>query len=187
MIVSFYKKPAFETVYEDSYHKLYKYAYMLVLNREDAEDVVSETFITAFSHYDEYKPEKGSIITWLSSIAHNEAIDLMRSAAYKSRSPMPEKDIRGGTDPAITKMTETNETVEYILSRLSVKEREFLNLRYGLELSDKEIGALLDEKENTINKRYQRLLKKCRDIADGRLISGQGRTDHGDQTENGRS
>ena len=64
-------------------------------------------------------------------------------------------------------LTAANETADHILSCLDISEREFLNLRYGLQLSDKEIGAMLDEKENTINKRYQRLLKKCRDIANG--------------------
>ena len=64
-------------------------------------------------------------------------------------------------------MDESNDMADLILSCLDIKEREFLNLRYGLQRSDKEIGSMLDMKENTVNKRYQRLLKKCRDIANG--------------------
>ncbi len=165
MILSFNKKPAFETVYEENYEKLYKYVYMLLLSREDTEDIVSETFITAFKSYEEYDQRKASVITWLSRIAHNKAIDLIRSGAYKSRNPLPEMETEGYQYPAPAEMTEINETVDSILSGLSSKEREFLNLRYGLELSDKEVASLLGEKENTISKRYQRLLKKCRDIA----------------------
>lgn len=167
MIVSFNKKPAFETVYEENYEKLYKYVYMVLLNREDAEDIVSETFIAALAHYEEYDPGKGSVITWLSRIAYNKAMNYLKSGAYKSRTPLPETDVEGALDLDITELTAANETADHILSCLDISEREFLNLRYGLQLSDKEIGAMLDEKENTINKRYQRLLKKCRDIANG--------------------
>lgn len=167
MIVSFTRKPPFETVYEENYEKLYKYIYMLLINREDTEDIVSETFMTAFSGYDEYDPARGSIITWLSRIAHNKAVDLLRSGYYKSRNPLPEEESEGAEDAGITAADGSDETVDHILSCLDIKEREFLNLRYGLQLSDKEIGDMLDMKENTVSKRYQRLLKKCRDIANG--------------------
>ena len=166
MIQSVSKKKTFEAVYEESYEKLYKYAYMLLLNREDAEDIVSESFMAAFSHYAEYDPDKGSILAWISRIAHNKAINLMNSSYYKSRNPIPKEDIQGTGDHLLSGMTATNETAELILSHLDLQEREFLNLRYGLELSDKEIGKMLDMKENTVSKRYQRLLRKCRDIAD---------------------
>ena len=167
MIVSFTRKPPFESVYEENYEKLYKYIYMMLINREDTEDIVSETFMAAFLCYDEYDPARGSIITWLSRIAHNKAIDLLRSGDYKSRNPLPDLDTEGAEDAGLSGMDESNDMADLILSCLDIKEREFLNLRYGLQLSDKEIGSMLDMKENTVNKRYQRLLKKCRDIANG--------------------
>ncbi len=165
MILSFNNKPAFETVFKDNYQKLYKYVYMLLLNREDTEDIVSETFTAAFSCYADYDSEKGNVLTWLSKIAHNKVINLRLSGNYRNRTSLSDEDIRKILDSKeYTEMEAVNETAEHILLQLSIKEREFLNLRYGLELSDKEIGALLNEKENTIIKRYQRLLKKCRDI-----------------------
>ncbi|MCR5023635.1 MAG: sigma-70 family RNA polymerase sigma factor [Lachnospiraceae bacterium] len=164
MIVSINAKPAFESVYSDNYEKLYRYCYMLLLNREDAEDILSETFLAAYRNYSDYDPGKANVITWLSKIAHNKAINLLKSSGYKNRNPLQEVIEKGKPDPLIEEMTEINETADRILSCLSLEEREFLNLRYGLELSDKEIGALLSEKENTVNKRYQRLIKKCRDI-----------------------
>ena len=164
MIVSINRKPAFESVYSDNYERLYRYCYMLLLNREDAEDIVSETFFAAYRNYSDYDPGKANVITWLSRIAHNKAVNLLKSSDYKSRNPLPETYEKGDPDPLIEEMTEINETADRILSYLSLEEREFLNLRYGLELSDKEIGVMLSEKENTVSKRYQRLLKKCRDI-----------------------
>ena len=48
-----------------------------------------------------------------------------------------------------------------------MKEREFLDLRYVMGLKDKEVGALYGLEPKTVNKRYQRLLKRCRQLLDG--------------------
>ncbi len=52
-------KPEFEAVYDAYYDRIYKYVYTLLLNREDAEEVTSETFLAAYSCFDRYDPEKG--------------------------------------------------------------------------------------------------------------------------------
>ncbi|HAG69593.1 MAG TPA: hypothetical protein DCL38_06435 [Lachnospiraceae bacterium] len=159
-------RPPFETVYEENYIRLYRYAYMLLLNREDAEDIVSETFLSAYKHYGDYDPEKGSIITWLSHIAHNKAVNLLNLSERKKRGRVSTDMEEGEEDPKLTRFTDGEDAVAAcILSRLTLKEREFLDLRYGCELSDKEIAGMLGEKENTISKRYQRLLQKCKFIA----------------------
>ena len=52
------KKPAFDQVYEENYDRVYKYTYSILLNREDTEDVVSNTFMAAYAAYDRYDPAK---------------------------------------------------------------------------------------------------------------------------------
>ena len=50
MIVRFSgAKPDFATVYDSWYDRVYKYAYTLLLNREDAEDVTAETVLRLFA------------------------------------------------------------------------------------------------------------------------------------------
>ena len=46
------QKPAFDQVYEENYDRVYKYTYSILLNREDTEDVVSNTFMAAYAAYD---------------------------------------------------------------------------------------------------------------------------------------
>ena len=48
------------------------------------------------------------------------------------------------------------------LGNFCPREREFLELRYGLELSDGEIALIYGTSREAIRKRYERLLAKCR-------------------------
>ncbi|MBR0093534.1 MAG: sigma-70 family RNA polymerase sigma factor, partial [Lachnospiraceae bacterium] len=78
----------FEAMYEDYYDRIYKYARTLLLSKEDAEDVTEETFIAAYQHFDAYDEKKSSPATWLVRIAHNKAVNLMRSAEYAKRAEL---------------------------------------------------------------------------------------------------
>ena len=157
------RKLQFETVFEDYYERIYKYTYTLLLNKEDAEDVTGNTFLFAYANYDRYDAERASIGTWLTRIAHNCAVNLLQSAARRKRADMPEDwEMAGGGD--FTEQVETSDVLLRLYEKLSLEEREFLNLRYTMELKDKEIAELLHLKEKTVNKRYQRLLARCRKI-----------------------
>lgn len=153
---------SFAAVYDANYDRVFKYAYTLLLNREDAEDVTADTFIAAYMNFDRYDPERASVATWLTRIVHNRAVNLLRSAAYSKRSGLPEgwepKD--GGAD--LFDQAEASDALVRLYARLLPEEREFLNMRYVMELQDSEIGALLGLTAKTVNKRYQRLLAKCR-------------------------
>ena len=158
------EKPAFDDVYRMYYDRVYKYAYTLLLHRENAEDVVSETFIAAYTHYGSFDPAKASVLTWLTRIAHNNAVNFLRSAAYRTRADLPEQDLRGFEDADLIALSEVNEEALTIYAGLKEEEREFLNMRYAMELRDAEVADLLNLNVKAVNKRYQRLLAKCRRI-----------------------
>lgn len=153
----------FETVYETCYDRIYKYAYTLLLNREDAEDVTEDTFIAAYSHYDTFDPGRSSVMTWLTRIAHNRAVNLLRSADHSRRTDMPET-YEVASDEDFTEQALSSEMMLKLYARLSPEERGFLNLRYVMELKDSEVASIMNLNEKTVNKRYQRLLKRCRDL-----------------------
>lgn len=160
------EKPDFASVYEVWYDRVYRYARMLLLNRADAEDVTADAFLAAYEHYGRFDPAKASIGTWLTRIAHNRAVNLLRSPARVRRAEMPEGwDAPDATDAA--GQAEDADLLFRLYARLTPEEREFLNLRYVMELKDREIAALLSLPEKTVNKRYQRLLARCRGLMDG--------------------
>ena len=158
----------FSQVYEENYDRIYKYVYSILLNREETEDVVSNTFMAAYAAYGSYDPSRASHATWLMRIAHNEAINLLRSAERSKRAEMPEyyeaPDNSGDTVRAL----EDREQILYLYSKLSAGEREFLNMRYAIQMKDAEVAEIMGLPVKTVNKRYQRLLAKCKDILEKR-------------------
>ena len=155
-------KQSFEAIYEQYYDRVFKYIYTLVLNKADAEDITSETFISAYSNFDSYDESIASIGTWLTRIAHNKAVNMLRSAAYAKHSELPEEWDPVDEETDFTEEVENRDTVIRLYKRLSPEEREFLNFRYVMDLRDKEIASILGIQEKAVNKRYQRLLSKCR-------------------------
>lgn len=58
--------------------KLYRLARSIVRNDSEAEDIVQETYVTAFTHLGSFRGE-AALATWLSRIAINEALGRLRS------------------------------------------------------------------------------------------------------------
>ena len=73
-------RPDFGLIYRQYYKKIYNYIYGQFLHRETAEDLTDEVFLAALEHYESYKPERGSLLSWLSAIAHNLAVNYRASA-----------------------------------------------------------------------------------------------------------
>ena len=84
---------------------------------------------------------------------------------YLDRIKMPEAwDIQAEGD--FTEEFASSDAILKLYSKLKPEEREFLNLRYVVGLKDAEVGSLLNLNEKAVNKRYQRLLAKCRTFMD---------------------
>ncbi len=161
----------FEEVYEEQFSYVYNYIYMMLLNRETTEDIVSTAFLKAFRNYSSYDPAKSGIRTWLCRIAKNCAIDHVRSKAKKEvlsiediREPFYEEEFQSLQDDA-------NRRAFQLLSGLSRSEREFLGLRYRLDLSNEEIAAITGSNAKAVSEKYRRLLAKCK-----KLLESQGLT-----------
>lgn len=69
---------AFGVLFERYYSKIFKYAMRTVGNRQDAEDITSQTFEKAIKHMGQYDIQRGSFATWLYRIAFNTVMDYYR-------------------------------------------------------------------------------------------------------------
>jgi RNA polymerase sigma-70 factor (ECF subfamily) len=87
---------AFRTIMRMHNRKLYRLARSIVRNDSEAEDIVQETYVTAFAHLASFRGE-ASLATWLSRIAINEALGRLRrkrrAAAVITSEPMGEAHI----------------------------------------------------------------------------------------------
>jgi RNA polymerase sigma factor (sigma-70 family) len=78
-------RAALRQVYEDSSAKLFGILLRILKDRNEAEDVLQDVYVTVWRKAALYNPERASPITWLVAIARNRAIDRLRSGTMKSR------------------------------------------------------------------------------------------------------
>src|SRR5689334_19692064 len=69
---------AFRLLVEQHSRAIFRLAFRMTGNEQDAEDVVQETFLRAYKQLDRYEA-RSSFSTWLYRIASNYSLDLMRS------------------------------------------------------------------------------------------------------------
>src|SRR6478672_12813088 len=70
---------AIRSIMQTNNRRLYRLARGILRNDSEAEDVVQETYVRAFTHLDDFLGES-ALSTWLSRIAINEALGRVRSA-----------------------------------------------------------------------------------------------------------
>ena len=66
----------FEKLYNDAYKAVYWTAMNLLRKKDEAEDVVQDTFITAYNSYDSLK-DKDKAVAWVKKIAANKCLNIL--------------------------------------------------------------------------------------------------------------
>ena len=158
--------------YRDSiFHTMFK----MVRNRDDAEDLTIEAFSKAFRKLDSYAPNF-AFSTWLFKIATNNGIDFIRRQRMKTLSidePMEsqgDKDFSGNLrtnllDPEERFMREQRQDLmRQLMSRLSDKYRQMIELRYFEELSYQEIADTLNLPIGTVKAQLFRAKELLQEI-----------------------
>jgi RNA polymerase sigma-70 factor, ECF subfamily len=84
---------AFELLVERHERKIFSIARRITRNREDAEDVVQQSFQKAFIHLNKFEG-KSSFHTWLTRIAINEALGLLRKKRGAHEVPIKESSTK---------------------------------------------------------------------------------------------
>lgn len=137
----------FERVFEQYYNDIFKMAMIYSKNKEDAEDIVQNTFMKLYKAEIDFESDE-HIKNWLLKVCVNAAKDIVKS---KKRLETFLKEIK----PTIHKSTKEQGLLEQIYE-LSTKNRVVFILYYYYGYSVKEISALLKIKEGTIRNRMKR-------------------------------
>ena len=167
------EKEAFEVVYEKYFSDIYNYTYGQILHKERTEDLVSEIFLKAMTHYEDYDPSKASVRTWLSNIARNTIIDEFRRSAKRNMSSL---DDENSVEPSFEEEYDVfqdavNQEVRSVLGRLTQEERDLLGMVYFQKLKNDEIAQILGINAKAVSARHRRLLVKCRELEKGKDLS----------------
>ena len=140
--------------------RVYAYVAYRIGDGPEAEDVTSETFERALRYRDSFDPRRGDAAAWLIGIARRCIAD----AAIRRVTPtedVPEQPTEDHEEAALTRL----ELQEAIRS-LEERDQELLSLRYGADLTARQIGELLGLKTNAIEVGLHRALRRLRVLLD---------------------
>lgn len=153
-------RAALESVF-DRYADAVKSVAARVLRDEGlAEDVVQETFIQFWNAPERFQAERGSLRTYLVTIAHRRAVDIVRSEVARSnREQQPSEPDHLDVEEEVWSRT-LSETVRKALERLAPGERDAIALAYFNDLSYVEVARHLGEPEGTVKSRIRVGMKK---------------------------
>ena len=130
------------------------------LGRED-EDAVSEVFLRAWRGLGTYRDTGVPFAGWLYGIARHVAIDALRAAArIEPRAELPET--------AVEPMTAELLTLHDAIERLPTEQRQVIELKYLVGLSNAEVAAAMDSSPGAINAKQWRALKALADVLEER-------------------
>ncbi|MBU1908295.1 sigma-70 family RNA polymerase sigma factor [Patescibacteria group bacterium] len=151
-------------LYDRSADKLFRFLLKRVGHKETAEDMVSRTFVKLLEALPSLVWKGVSIEAWLYKTATNGLIDHWRSAGHKREVLADEfPDVESEDDPAfIAEINIEAEKLEPILSELSPRDQQVLDLKFfgGFELA--EIAAVMDIQVNHASVLVYRALRRLR-------------------------
>jgi len=131
--------------------------------RDDAlsEDVVQDVFVSFWRDPGRFDAQRGSLRTFLVTIAHRRAVDVVRSAHARTR----REDASDPPDESIDLEEEVwirtqSEAVRRAVAGLSEGEREAISLAYFRGLTYVEVAKHLDQPEGTVKSRIRSGMRK---------------------------
>jgi RNA polymerase sigma-70 factor (ECF subfamily) len=147
-------------------------------NRNDASDIVQESFIKAWKNINNFNPQKASFKTWIFAIAKNTATDFLRkkhSFLFSDMNKGAEEDMNSFSEnipddnilpeEALQKLQDS-QFLNEILEKLQPAYREVLALHYQEEMTFDEIGKILDKPLNTVKSQHRRAIMELRKMLD---------------------
>ena len=155
---------AFGELYKDIYKQLYKFAYYMLKNAEDAEDVVSETVMDAFSSIKKLKKEE-SFSSWIFQILSNKCKRKMKEY-YQKRNEDTEEQLEsltyGDSDGKVdwSQMKEEYFDVKECFLKLEKEERLIVGMHVFFGYKTREIAEILQMNENTVRSKESRAIHK---------------------------
>ena len=156
------QRKAFEQLVREYGEQLYWQIRRMVLIHEDADDVLQNVFIKAWSHLDDFHQES-RLSTWLYRIAVNESLDFLRK--QKNSSMIHTDDVESGVANMLVADNyfdgdETEAMLQEAISQLPDVQRTVFTLRYYDDMKYSEMSRILKTSEGSLKASYHIAVKK---------------------------
>ncbi|WP_179008359.1 RNA polymerase sigma factor [Winogradskyella forsetii] len=156
------KEAAFRELLQLYKERLYWHIRKIVLNHDDADDVLQNTFIKVHRSIDNFKGES-KLFSWLYRIATNESITLINKNAKRLQITNEEhqnRAINNLTSDVYFEGDAIQLKLQKAIATLPQKQQLVFNMRYFEELKYKDMAEILDTSEGALKASYHIAAKK---------------------------
>lgn len=158
------RKRAFEQVVNDYSPQIYSLIRKMVLDHDDADDIIQEVYIKAWIGLDTFRGDS-KISTWLYRIAYNECLQfLQRKKKIVSLDSEECSIVHQLMSDDYFDGDETEAQLQEAIQSLPEKQRFVFNLKYYQELKYEEISEICGTTVGALKTSYHLAVKKIEDF-----------------------
>ncbi len=162
---------AFRRLYELTAKGIYSYALSILRHPQDAEEVMQDTYLTAWNQANRYESE-GKPMAWLLTIARN--LSYMRLRKQKEHPYISYEDLEWEEPGELCPNIELAPEKQMLLDALAVlgeDERNIVLLHDAGNMKHREIAEDLGLPLSTVLSKYRRALKRLQKLLEGEIMT----------------
>lgn len=156
------KEAAFKKLVHEYQRPLYNLIRSIVLNHDDSDDILQNTFIKIFQNIDKFKGES-KLFSWMYRIATNEALTFMKSKAFKNKISNEELQTKLIDNLAADVYFDGDEIqlkLQKAMLLLPEKQQLVFKMKYFQELKYEEMSTILGTSVGALKASYHFAVKK---------------------------
>jgi RNA polymerase sigma factor (sigma-70 family) len=169
---------ALNEVYDQYSSFVYGLALRVIGEARAAEDVSQDVFVAVWERAGAFDPDRGSLRTWLGTLAHRRAVDHVRREEARRR-----RAIRDAARPVSTPDVEemalalvTAERVRSAVETLPDEQRRAIKLAYFGGKTYRQVAEVLGVPEGTAKSRLRLGLRRVADVLETETVAGASRS-----------
>lgn len=160
------KEKAYTAIIKKYQEKLYWHIRRMVVDHEDANDVLQNVFIKVWKGLQNFR-EDSQLYTWLYRIATNESLSFLEQ--QKRRSTVSFGEVEEGLSNKVKADANFDATklewrLQVAIQQLPEKQRVVFNLRYYDEMPYEEMSRVLETSEGALKASYHHAAKKIEEF-----------------------
>ncbi|QBD75080.1 sigma-70 family RNA polymerase sigma factor [Ktedonosporobacter rubrisoli] len=162
-----------DVLYQRYAATIFTYVRQHIASREDAEDILVETFLAALEAPKFEQLAEKEQVAWLWRVARNKVVDSYRHANRRHSIPLEQisetvyEDEEQGPEQMMLRQ-EAERQVLAILKRLPPGHQEVMQLRFGHGLRSAEIASIIGKRESTVRVTISRAMNLLRKLYEER-------------------
>ena len=153
---------AFEVLVNTYKQRLYWHIRNIVLNHDDADDVLQNTFIKVYKNIDGFKGES-KLYSWMYRIATNEALSFLKARSKKqgiNNEELQNQTLANLQADVYFEGDEIQLKLQKAIATLPEKQKLVFNMKYFQELKYEEISNILETSVGGLKASYHLATKK---------------------------